>query len=177
MRWCLWAAQKRKISGKTSISGCFFKVRMQLVLYLKLHFFPCGCVFYLGGFLCHDGSKSQPWPLFFLAIPCASQIPREQGSILYMPARRPKLQQTNPLQGAGFSLPSCLLHPQAPASATGRRLGDSHPLHDPCNHRGHEPKHTQPWNQRSLKPVIKAAALAINLVFKEVHRLFKMQRE
>lgn len=42
--------------------------------------------------------------------------------------KSPTPQQENPRQGAGFSLPSCLLHPWAPASAAGRRPGDSIPL-------------------------------------------------
>lgn len=49
-----------------------FTGQMQLVLYLNFWFFFLVAVFYLGRFLCHNGSGSQPSPLFSLAIPCAS---------------------------------------------------------------------------------------------------------
>lgn len=109
-----------RISGQISIPGCFFTVQMQLMLYLKL-LVPYGYVFYLGGFLCHDGSRSQFWLLLSLAILCALQIPQEPGSVLYVLTRRPKLQKANPLQGPGFSSAIHLVHPQAPESAMGRR--------------------------------------------------------
>lgn len=39
-------------------------------------------------------------------------------------SEKTKAAATNPLQGAGFSLLRCPVHPQAPASAMGRRPGD-----------------------------------------------------